>query len=91
MGSAEFGDAQRRLVERGPERFLEEISAKRFADIDEWQTEMQLKPMRIGSIQLYSDGLPEPERRLTGVEMIALGRRRRSRRASRAPATRGSR
>ena len=36
---------------------------KRFADIDEWQTEMQLKPMRIGSIQLYSDGLPEPERR----------------------------
>ena len=70
MGSAEFRDAQRRLVEGGPERFLEEISAKRFADIDEWQTEMQLKPMRVGSIQLYSDGLPEPERRLTGVEMI---------------------
>jgi len=70
MGSAEFVDAQRRLVEQGPERFLEEISAKRFADIDEWQTEMQLKPMRIGSIQLYSDGLPERERRLTGVEMI---------------------
>ena len=70
MGSAEFVDAQRRLVERGPERFLEEISTKRFADIDEWQTEMQLKPMRIGSIQLYSDGLPEAERPLTGVEMI---------------------
>jgi len=70
MGSAEFVDAQRRLVEQGPQRFLEEISAKRFADIDEWQTEMQLKPMRIGSIQLYSDGLPEPERKLTGVEMI---------------------
>ena len=57
MGSREFVEAQRRLVERGPERFLEEIGAKRFADIDEWQTEMQLKPMRIGSIQLYSDGL----------------------------------
>ena len=70
MGSAEFRDAQRRLVEQGAERFLEEISAKRFADIDEWQTEMQLKPMRLGSIQLYSDGLREPERRLTGVEMI---------------------
>jgi nickel-dependent lactate racemase len=70
MGSKEFVDAQRRLVERGAERFLEEISAKRFADVDEWQTEMQLKPMRVGSIQLYSDGLPEPERRLTGVEMI---------------------
>jgi nickel-dependent lactate racemase len=70
MGSAEFVAAQRRLVEHGPERFLAEISAKRFADVDEWQTEMQLKPMRIGSIQLYSDGLPEPERRLTGVAMI---------------------
>jgi nickel-dependent lactate racemase len=71
MGSKEFVDAQRRLVERGPERFLEEIGDKRFADIDEWQTEMQLKPMRIGSIQLYSDGLAEPDRALTGVETIA--------------------
>jgi nickel-dependent lactate racemase len=70
MGSQEFRDAQRRLVERGPDRFLEEISRKRFADIDEWQTEMQLKPMRMGSIQLYSDGLVEAERELTGVEMI---------------------
>jgi nickel-dependent lactate racemase len=70
MGSPEFRDAQRRLVAGGPERFLAEISKKRFADIDEWQTEMQLKPMRIGSIQLYSDGLGEPERELTGVEMI---------------------
>jgi lactate racemase len=70
MGSREFRDAQRRLVAGGPDRFLEEISQKRFADIDEWQTEMQLKPMRISSIQLYSDGLAEPERALTGVRMI---------------------
>jgi nickel-dependent lactate racemase len=70
MGSSEFKDAQRRLVAHGPDRFLEEIGRKRFADIDEWQTEMQLKPMRIGRIQLYSDGLPEAERQLTGVEMI---------------------
>jgi nickel-dependent lactate racemase len=70
MGSQEFRDAQRRLVAGGPERFLAEISQKRFADIDEWQTEMQLKPMRISSIQLYSDGLAEPERALTGVQMI---------------------
>ena len=70
MGSREFHDAQRRLVAGGPERFLAEISKKRFAEIDEWQTEMQLKPMRISSIQLYSDGLAEPERALTGVHMI---------------------
>jgi nickel-dependent lactate racemase len=70
MGSKEFVEAQRRLVEGGPERFLDEISTKRFADIDEWQTEMQLKPMRIGSIQLYSQGLPAADRELTGVEVI---------------------
>jgi nickel-dependent lactate racemase len=70
MGSKEFVEAQRRLVEGGPERFLDEISTKRFADIDEWQTEMQLKPMRIGSIQLYSQGLPAADQELTGVEVI---------------------
>jgi len=71
MGSSEFVAAQRRLVDGGAEKFLTEISAKRFADIDEWQTEMQLKPMRLGSIQLYTDGLAEPERELTGVETVA--------------------
>jgi nickel-dependent lactate racemase len=70
MGSREFVDAQRRLVERGAARFLDEISNKRFADIDEWQTEMQLKPMRVGSIKLYSEGLAGPDRALTGVETI---------------------
>jgi nickel-dependent lactate racemase len=70
MGSAEFIDAQRRLVQGGPERFVEEITEKRFADIDEWQTEMQLKPMRIGSIRLFSEGLDEAARHLTGVELI---------------------
>jgi lactate racemase len=70
MGSAEFIDAQRRLVQGGPRRFLEEITQKRFADIDEWQTEMQLKPMRLGSIRLFSEGLDEAARHLTGVELI---------------------
>ncbi len=69
MGSPHYVEAQRRLVAGGPERFLEEIEAKSHADIDEWQTEMQLKPMRIGTIHLYSDGLKGRERGLTGVEM----------------------
>jgi lactate racemase len=70
MGSAEFIDAQRRLVQGGAGRFLEEITQKRFADIDEWQTEMQLKPMRLGSIRLFSEGLDEAARQLTGVKLI---------------------
>ncbi|HEX9648577.1 MAG TPA: nickel-dependent lactate racemase [Alphaproteobacteria bacterium] len=70
MGSAEFCDAQRRLIRLGPERFLDSLIAKRHADIDEWQTEMQLKPMRIGKVQLYSTGLSGSDSALTGVEMI---------------------
>jgi len=70
MGSPEFVEAQRRLVARGPEAFLEEIAAKRFADIDEWQTQMQLKPMAVGRIHLYSEGLSDADAALTGVARI---------------------
>ena len=31
---------------------------------------MQLKPMRLGAIHLYTDGLGRAERPLTGVEVI---------------------
>lgn len=71
FGSAEFKDAQRRLVELGPDRFLATLTAKSLAEIDEWQTEMQLKPMRKGRIQLYTTGLDAELRALTGVETIA--------------------
>ena len=40
------------------------------ADIDEWQTEMQLKPLRLGRVQLYTTGLSEEERGLTGVGLV---------------------
>ena len=70
FGSEEFRDAQTRMVELGPDRFLATLKAKSFAEIDEWQTEMQLKPMRLGSIQLYTTGLTSEERRITGVELV---------------------
>ena len=69
FGSPEFRDAQTRLVELGPERFLATISAKTLADVDEWQTEMQLKPMRAGRVVLYTTGLDAQERHITGVEL----------------------
>lgn len=71
FGSPEFRDAQARMVEIGPERFLATLKAKSFAEIDEWQTEMQLKPMRLGHIQLFTTGLDGEERRITGVELVA--------------------
>lgn len=70
FGSQEFRQAQARLVELGPERFLATLTAKSLAEIDEWQTEMQLKPMRVGRIELYTTGLTRDDRRLTGVEVI---------------------
>ena len=46
------------------------IQQKEHAAIDEWQTEEQLKPMRIGNIFLYTEGLTPEERELTGVNVI---------------------
>jgi nickel-dependent lactate racemase len=70
MGSQAFRDAQKRLVSLGPDGFLQSILPKKLADIDEWQTEMQLKPMRQGRVQLYTGGLPKDDHGLTGVEVV---------------------
>ena len=70
LGSDEYADAQRRLISQGPAEFLADISRKQFADVDEWQTQMQLKPMKAGTVHLYSGGLPRPDRSLTGVNLI---------------------
>ncbi len=70
FGSEEFRAAQGRMTALGPDRFLQTLLAKRLADVDEWQTEMQLKSMRVGRVQLYTTGLDAEERRLTGVESI---------------------
>jgi nickel-dependent lactate racemase len=70
LGSPEFFQSQARLVEEGPDVFLQSLLRKPLADIDEWQTEMQLKPMRVGRVQLFTSGLSAEERRVTGVEVI---------------------
>jgi lactate racemase len=70
LGSDEFRASQQRLLDVGPDAFLASLLAKRFADVDEWETEMQLKAMRVGRVQLYTTGLDDAERRLTGVENV---------------------
>ena len=70
FGSPEFRAAQGRLRSLGPDAFLRSLLAKSLADVDEWQTEMQLKSLRAGHVQLYTTGLDDEERRLTGVETI---------------------
>jgi nickel-dependent lactate racemase len=71
LGSKDFWEAQRKLVALGPDSFLQTIVAKPLADVDEWTTEMQLRPMKRGRVAFYTNGLSEPERRLTGVENVA--------------------
>ena len=70
FGSAEFRAAQARLVGMGPDAFLAGLVSKSLADIDEWQTEMQLKSLRHGRVQLYSTGLAAADRELTAVEVV---------------------
>jgi len=71
FGSEEFCEAQKRLVELGPEGFLDSIAEKSLADVDEWQTEMQLKPMRVGKIKLFAPKLGDDPSALTGVEPVS--------------------
>ncbi len=70
MGSHEYVAAQKRLIGLGPDGFLRDISAKRYAAIDEWQTQMQMKPMRLGKVHLFAGGLAPEDRALTGVHNI---------------------
>jgi nickel-dependent lactate racemase len=70
LGSAEFVEAQRRMIRLGSREFLRSILLKSHADIDEWQTQMQLKPMAVGKLQLYSTGLSPAQHALTGVGSI---------------------
>ncbi len=70
MGSRDYVEAQRRLVGLGPDGFLEDIGRKRFADVDEWQTQMQLKSTARARVHLYAPRLPAEARGLTGVSVI---------------------
>jgi lactate racemase len=70
IGSPEFRASQARLVELGPDAFLQSILNKRFADVDEWQTEMQLKSLRVANVELFAPGLRGADRGLTGVAAI---------------------
>ena len=66
IGSPEYRSSQARLVEKGGEEFLTEITGKAHAAIDEWQSQMQLKPLNRGQVTLVS-GLGASDRALTGV------------------------
>ncbi len=61
MGSHEFVEAQRLLRETGPDRFLSVLESREMANIDEWQTEMLVKALRVGNVKLFTTGLSKED------------------------------
>tara|TARA_B100000131_G_scaffold104344_1_gene101404 strand:+ start:15615 stop:16898 length:1284 start_codon:yes stop_codon:yes gene_type:complete len=70
LGSEEFKQSQLNLLNIGSDKFLKNILNKKHAEIDEWQTEMEIKSLTKGNIYLFSDGLTKAEEQLTGVNII---------------------
>ncbi len=70
LGSLEFIESQKDLIAKGENAFLASIKTKTNANVDEWQTQMQLKSTRRGDVQLYATGLCDEQKMLTGVNTI---------------------
>lgn len=70
MGSREFVEAQRVLCKVGPERFMSILEDRDKALIDEWQTEMLVKVLRVGTVQLYTAGLSKEDLKDIFVEPV---------------------
>lgn len=70
MGSTEFVEAQRLLCELGPERFMSTLKNRDKALIDEWETEMLLKPLRVGNVMMYTTGLGPQDLKHTFVKPV---------------------
>lgn len=71
MGSPEFVEAQKMLCRQGPEGFMKTLYTRTDAEIDEWQTEMLLKPLRRGRIRLFTKNLGPEELQQTYVEPVS--------------------
>ena len=70
LGSDSYVQAQRNMLEVGSTEFVRRLKNQRLANIDEWETEMQLKAQKKVNVQLYSPNFPIETRELTGVDLI---------------------
>jgi len=71
MGSREFVEAQRLLGKTGPDQFLSVLESREKANVDEWQTEMLVKALRVGTVKLYTTGLSEEDLQDVCVEPVS--------------------
>lgn len=70
LGSAEYRESQIHLKQLGDQGFIDRIRQMPLADIDGWQTHMLLRPLSIGKVSLFSEGIQGRDRDLTCVDMI---------------------
>ncbi|MBT8334034.1 MAG: nickel-dependent lactate racemase [Deltaproteobacteria bacterium] len=70
MGSDEFISAQKLLCQKGPSEFMDILNQRSKALIDEWQTEMLLKPLKQGNIKLFTSSLTADQLEQTYVETV---------------------
>lgn len=70
LGSREYIEAQKRLIAFGIDGFMDSIRNRSHAEIDEWQTQMQIKAMLAGKVHLFS-ALSKQEATMTGVNSIS--------------------
>lgn len=71
MGSREFVEAQQLLRKLGPDGFMAVLDGRNKALIDEWQTEMLVKALRVGRIKLFTTGLDQEDLKDICVEPVA--------------------
>jgi nickel-dependent lactate racemase len=71
MGSKEFVAAQQVLCKVGPDEFMRILDGRDKALVDEWQTEMLLKALRVGKIQLFTKGLSPVDLKDIFVEPVS--------------------
>jgi nickel-dependent lactate racemase len=71
MGSREFLTSQQTLCEVGPDRFMSILDGREKALVDEWQTEMLVKALKAGTIQLYTDKLSSDDLKKVYVKPVS--------------------
>ena len=69
MGSDDFLRSQTRLLKVGNQNFITDILKKKYADVDEWQTEKEIEALNKANIYLYSKGISKKEEKLAAIKL----------------------
>ncbi len=71
LGSVEYVEVQKRLVHDGVETFHRRMLARECAEIDEWQTQEQIRAVHWADVVLFAPGLDDEQAKCTGVDVVS--------------------